>query len=104
MALLLRLEIKGILRFAGLYSTASASETSILRSGIDKSVDKSSLSLSPQQIGYARHNRGSDPLNNTTGEITSSSGNWSYAGGGTKYAAALLSTGVGLLNPIRRIM
>ena len=33
------------------YSTASASETSILRSGIDKSVDKSSLSLSPQQIG-----------------------------------------------------
>lgn len=77
------------------YSTASASETSILRSGIDKSVDKSSLSLSPQQIGYARHNRGSDPLNNTTGEITSSSGNWSYAGGGTKYAAALLSTWCG---------
>ena len=55
------------------YSTASASETSILRSGIDKSVDKSSLSLSPQQIGYARHNRGSDPINNTTGEITRSS-------------------------------
>ena len=59
------------------YSTASASETSILRSGIDKSVDKSSLSLSPQQIGYARHNRGSDPLNNTTGEITISTVNWS---------------------------
>lgn len=34
------------------YSAASASETSILRSGIDKSVNANSLLLSPQQIGY----------------------------------------------------
>ena len=77
------------------YSAASASETSILRSGIDKSVNANSLLLSPQQIGYARHNRGADPLGNTTGETTSNAWNWTNAGGGTKYAAALLSTWCG---------
>ena len=77
------------------YSAASASETSILRSGIDKSVNANSLLLSPQQIGYARHNRGADPLGNTTGETTSNAWNWMNAGGGTKYAAALLSTWCG---------
>lgn len=77
------------------YATASASETSILKSGIDKSVNEKNFFLSPQQIGYARHNRGADPLGNTSGETTSSAGNWQNAGGGTRYSAALLSTWCG---------
>lgn len=77
------------------YSTANASETSILRRGIDKNASVGTLSLSPQQIGYARNNRGADPLGNTQGEHTSSADNWQNIGGGTKYAAALLSTWCG---------
>lgn len=77
------------------YSTASASETSILRKGIDPTVTAKSVFLSPQQIGYARHNRGSDPLGNTKGEITAQAAEWAYAGSGTKYAAGLLSTWCG---------
>ncbi len=77
------------------YSTASASEASILRSGIDKNVNARTAFLSPYQIGFARHNRGADPLGNTKGEITNEAGKWKYAGSGTKYAAALLSTWCG---------
>lgn len=73
------------------YSTVAASESSILRSGIDKNVNLYNLFLSPNQIGYARHNRGADPLGFTKGEKTSVSGNWQYESGGTKYSAALLS-------------
>lgn len=73
------------------YSTASASEASIIRSGIDKNVSARTAFLSPHQIGFARHNRGADPLGNTNGEKTNEAGNWKYAGSGTKYAAALLS-------------
>lgn len=70
------------------YATVNASETSILRSGL--AANANNLSLSPFQIGYARHNRGADPLGNTTGEVKTPS-NWQNEGGGTKYAAALLS-------------
>lgn len=73
------------------YSTASASETSILRSGIDKSVNVRTAFLSPLQIGYARHNRGADPLGNTDGEKTTNSWNWKKESGGTRLSAALLS-------------
>ena len=62
------------------YSTASASETSVLRKGIDAAVTAKSVFLSPQQIGYARHNRGADPLGNTSGERTPQSGEWEIFG------------------------
>ena len=61
------------------YSTASASEASIIRSGIDKNVSARTAFLSPHQIGFARHNRGADPLGNTNGEKTNEAGNWKYA-------------------------
>lgn len=77
------------------YSTASASEASVLRKGIDTAVTARACFLSPQQIGYARHNRGADPLGNTSGERTPQSGEWKYSGSGTKYAAGLLSTWCG---------
>lgn len=77
------------------FSSASASETSILRSGIDRKVSAKAAFLSPYQIGYSRHNRGSDPLGNTVGEKTDSAANWKYAGSGTRYVAALLSTWCG---------
>ena len=73
------------------YSAASASEASILRSGIDRTVNANTLALSPWQIGYARNQRGGDPLGNTKGEVTSSAGDWQNASGGTMYAASLLS-------------
>lgn len=72
------------------YAAAGASEISVLKSGIDKSVNADNLYLSPQQIGYSRHSRGADPLDNTSGENSGIS-DWSGQGGGTKYAAALLS-------------
>lgn len=72
------------------YSAVNASETSILRLKTDKNIDMKNLSLSPLQIGYARHTRGADPLGNTTGENTNTT-DWRNAGGGTKYAAAMLS-------------
>lgn len=75
------------------YSAASASEASILRSGIDKNSNP--FFLSPQQIGYARNNRGADPLGNTVGETSKNPDNWENTSGGTKYAAALLSTWCG---------
>lgn len=72
------------------YAAAGASEISVLKSGIDESVNANNLSFSPHQIGYSRHNRGADPLGNTTGEISGVS-NWQNEGGGIKYAAAMLS-------------
>lgn len=77
------------------YASANASETSILRKGIDPKVTARACFLSPQQIGYARYNRGSDPLGNTEGEITVQNDKWESMGGGTKYAAGLLSTWCG---------
>ncbi len=70
------------------YATAAASEASVLRSGMAENANN--WSFSPFQIGYARHNRGTDPLNNTIGEKTNTT-DWRNSSGGTKYAAALLS-------------
>lgn len=77
------------------YSAASASETSVLRKGIDAGVTARTWFLSPQQIGYVRHKRGADSLGNTAGETTAQSGEWAYSDGGVTYAAGLLSTWCG---------
>lgn len=77
------------------YSVANASETSVLRKGIDTTVTARRCFLSPQQIGYARHNRGADPLGNTAGETTAESAQWAYSNGGIDYVAGLLSTWCG---------
>lgn len=71
------------------YSAISASETSILKSGIDKNVTKDTLSLSPTSIGYGRYNRPADPLNNVVGEA--SGGNWLTDSGESSYAGILMS-------------
>lgn len=71
------------------YSAISASETSILKSGIDKNISKDSLSLSPKSIGYGRYNRPSDPLNNVIGEA--SGNNWLNSPGESVYAGILMS-------------
>ena len=77
------------------YASANASETSILRKGIDPKVTARECFLSPQQIGYAKYNRGSDPLGNTEGETTSQGDEWQTSNGGTDYVAGLLSTWCG---------
>ena len=77
------------------YSTASASETSILRSGIDKSVNARTAFLSPLQIGYARHNRGADPLGNTNGEKNDKAVDWRRETGAARIAATMLSSWCG---------
>lgn len=77
------------------YASANASETSILRKGIDPKVTARACFLSPQQIGYAKYNRGSDPLGNTEGETTSQGDEWQTSNGGTDYVAGLLSTWCG---------
>ncbi len=66
------------------YSAISAAEASILKSGISESV-----ALSPEQLGYVRHNRDADPLSNTIGESTGE--NWYYATGNSSYAPSLFS-------------
>lgn len=71
------------------YSAISASETSILKSGIDKTVSKDSLSLSPTSIGYGRYNRPADPLNNVGGEANGT--NWLNSPGQSAYAGILMS-------------
>lgn len=72
------------------YSTVNASEASILRSGIDKNASVRSLSLLPEQIGYARWNRGADPLQNAQNNDTQT-GDWKNKTGSTHVAASLLS-------------
>lgn len=71
------------------YSAISASETSILKSGIDKNVSKDTLSLSPTSIGYGRHNRPADPLNNVVGEANGN--DWLNSPGDSVYAGILMS-------------
>lgn len=53
------------------YSSIAASETSILKSGLNPSADKDSLSLNPVAAAYRVYNRGADPLYNTSGEQSS---------------------------------
>lgn len=59
------------------YATASASETSILKDGLDNNT-KDSLRFSPTQIAYRTHNRNGDPLGNTIG--VDSSDKWDVTG------------------------
>ncbi len=71
------------------YSSISASETSILKSEIDSSATKDNLSLSPKNLAYSRHFRGSDPLGNTLGEYTNE--DWQNAAGNPSYCASLFA-------------
>lgn len=71
------------------YSAISASETSILKSGIDNNVSSETLSLSPTSIGYGRYNRPADPLNNVQGEASDK--NWLDYSGNSQYAGILMS-------------
>lgn len=71
------------------YSVINASETSILRSGIDASVNSSTLSLSPEQLAYRTHNRGADPLGNSSGEYTGK--NWYSSAGNSSYGGVVFS-------------
>lgn len=71
------------------YASASAAETSILRSGIDSNVNAENLSLSPRNIGYARFNRGADPLNNNSAIVGSE--NWLTSAGTPNYAAEMFA-------------
>jgi len=71
------------------YAAISAAEASILKSGVAPGKTENTLSLSPLQLGYARHNRGADPLGNTDGESTGE--DWYYGSGNSSYAPALFS-------------
>ena len=51
------------------YSSVSASETSILKSGINGNVTSETLNLNPIAAAYRMQRRQSDPLNNTDGEL-----------------------------------
>ncbi len=59
------------------YATAGASETSILKDGLD-SKTKDTLRFSPTQIAYRTHNRDADPLGNTDGVYASDK--WNVTG------------------------
>ena len=59
------------------YATASASETSVLKSQLDNNT-KDTLRFSPTQIAYRTHNRDSDPLGNTAGVY--SNDKWNVTG------------------------
>lgn len=69
------------------YSVIAASEASLVLNGIAPQ----NVSLSPEALGYIRQNRGQDPLGNTSGEITSASGNWYTASGNCFDAVNVLS-------------
>ena len=71
------------------YSVINASETSILRSGIDASVNSSTLSLLPEQLAYRTHNRDADPLGNSSGEYTGK--NWYSSAGNSSYGGVVFS-------------
>lgn len=57
---------QGTTQICWAYSTASASETSILKDRLDSNT-KDTLRFSPKQIAYRTYNRDRDPLNNTAG-------------------------------------
>lgn len=79
------------------YAAISASESAILREGIDPAATKDTLSLSAEGLGYLRHNRGADPLGNTRGEITENSANWYHTSGSSADGATVLSQWCGPL-------
>lgn len=71
------------------FSAISAAEASVLKSGSAPGETAQTLKLSPWQVGYARHNRGTDPLGNTSGEVTGK--DWYSANGQSSDAQALFS-------------
>lgn len=71
------------------YSSIAVAETSILKSGIDSTVNNTNLSLSPIAVGYSRYKRNVDPLNNTPGEYSST--DYLKASGNPTYAETLFS-------------
>lgn len=73
------------------YASVSVSEVSILRSGIDPSVTKDNLSLSPEALGYSRWYRPIDPLGNTQAVYSQEGSNWYHASGDASYCATLMS-------------
>ncbi len=73
------------------YAAVSASETSVLRSGIDNNATHENLSLSPEELGYRRHNREADPLGNTDRLLTEDYGNWLMKSGDPSYGASVFS-------------
>ena len=73
------------------YASVSASETSILRSGVDPTVTKENLSLSPEALGYARYDRPQDPLGNAKPVTDPAGSDWYHAAGNAQYCATMLS-------------
>ena len=71
------------------YSSVAASETSILRSGINPSATPENLNLNPQAAAYRISNRASDPLGNTDGEYIA--GDFTAATGNPSKIATLFS-------------
>lgn len=71
------------------YSAINAAEASLLKSGLAKGkTDRMSI-LSPTQLGYAYHNRGVDPLGNTSALSTGK--DYTQTSGNTSYVPALFS-------------
>lgn len=81
------------------YATANASETSILRSGIDVQATSSNLILSPESLAYRLHNRDADPLGNTGRILSADYQNWYNKSGTPSYGADVFSQWCG---PIRK--
>ncbi len=71
------------------YSSVAAAEASILKSGIDPTATKDSLSLNPTAVAYRVFRRTADPLGNTGGE--QKSGDFTQATGNPLYVAKLFS-------------
>lgn len=71
------------------YSSVAAAEASILKSGIDPTATKDSLSLNPTAVAYRIFRRTADPLGNTGGE--QKSGDFTQATGNPLYVAKLFS-------------
>ena len=71
------------------YSSVSASETSILKSGINGNVTSETLNLNPIAAASRMQRRQSDPLNNTDGELIS--GDYTAATGTPSKIATLFS-------------
>lgn len=73
------------------YASVSASEVSILRSGIDPNATKDNLSLSPESLGYSRWYRPTDPLGNTQAVYEQEGANWYTSSGNAAYCASMMS-------------
>ena len=71
------------------YSSISSSEASILKYQIDDKVTNKTLNLNAISLGYRRHNRDPDPLNNVRGEQTNQ--NYYTTSGDPSYSTIVLS-------------